>query len=112
DLDVLREGIGLVSIAQKDPLVEYKRQSFAMWQGMLDEIRAQVAYQLLTAQINVQRRPTTRPTQQMHTNGGSSNGSSKPEPSRAQVKLGRNDPCWCGSGKKYKNCHMRQDSAR
>ena len=39
DLDVLREGIGLMSIAQRDPLVEYKREVFSMWQGMLDEIR-------------------------------------------------------------------------
>ena len=61
DLDVLREGIGLMSIAQQDPLVEYKRQSFAMWQGMLDEIRTQAAYQLLTVQVNVrQPQPVAR----------------------------------------------------
>jgi preprotein translocase subunit SecA len=111
DLDMLREGIGLVSIAQKDPLVEYKRQSFAMWQGMLDEIRAQAAYQLLTAQINVRRQPAARPMQMTTNGGGSGGGPAKPEPVRAQNKLGRNDPCWCGSGKKYKYCHYKQDHA-
>jgi preprotein translocase subunit SecA len=111
DLDMLREGIGLVSIAQKDPLVEYKRQSFAMWQGMLDEIRAQAAYQLLTAQINVRRQPPARPMQTISSGGGSGGGPAKPEPVRAQNKLGRNDPCWCGSGKKYKYCHYKQDQA-
>jgi preprotein translocase subunit SecA len=110
DLDVLREGIGLVSIAQKDPLVEYKRQSFAMWQGMLDEIRSQAAYQVLTAQINVRRPPQVRQQQQMQAVGANT-GESRPEPARAQNKLGRNDPCWCGSGKKYKYCHYKQDRA-
>jgi preprotein translocase subunit SecA len=109
DLDVLREGIGLMSIAQKDPLVEYKRQSFAMWQGMLDEIRAQAAYQVLTAQVNV-RQP--QPRRQMQVQAvGAGGGDSHPEPVRVQNKLGRNDPCWCGSGKKYKFCHYKQDRA-
>jgi preprotein translocase subunit SecA len=109
DLDVLREGIGLMSVAQKDPLVEYKRQSFAMWQGMLDEIRAQAAYQLLTAQVNVRQQP---PRQRMQLQAvGAGGGDSHPEPVRVQNKLGRNDPCWCGSGKKYKFCHYKQDRA-
>jgi len=111
DLDVLREGIGLVSIAQKDPLVEYKRQSFAMWQGMLDEIRAQAAYQLLTAQVNVRRQAPARPMQISANGGGGGGGPAKPEPARAQSRLGRNDLCWCGSGKKYKYCHYKQDRA-
>ncbi|MBI5670032.1 MAG: preprotein translocase subunit SecA [Chloroflexi bacterium] len=112
DLDILREGIGLMSVAQRDPLVEYKRQAFGMWQGMMDEIRTQAAYQLLTTQV--QQRPT-QPVRRMQLQaqpqtaraGGAAE--SKPEPVRAQHKLGRNDPCWCGSGKKYKNCHLKQE---
>ena len=107
DLDILREGIGLMSIAQRDPLVEYKRAAFNMWQEMQGEIRAQAAYQLLTAQVNV-RQPMPvrqRPLQMLH--GGAAE--KKPEPVRVQNKPGRNDPCWCGSGKKYKHCHLKQD---
>ncbi|MBI1276537.1 MAG: preprotein translocase subunit SecA [Anaerolineaceae bacterium] len=121
DLDVLREGIGLMSVAQRDPLVEYKRESYSMWQGMMDEIRTQAAYQLLTAQIAP--RPMLRRAQPMQlnlsrpasmtTNAGASGASdSRPEPVRAQIKLGRNEPCWCGSGKKYKNCHLKEDQAK
>ncbi len=106
DLDVLREGIGLMSIAQRDPLVEYKRESFAMWRGMLEEIRYQAAYQLLTAQIARQPLPTRRPMQMARASGAAE---SRPEPVRVQNKLGRNDPCWCGSGKKYKYCHYKTD---
>ncbi|MEZ4670526.1 MAG: preprotein translocase subunit SecA [Anaerolineae bacterium] len=65
DLDVLREGIGLMSVAQRDPLVEYKRQSFSMWQGMMDEIRTQAAYQLLTVQVNSRPAPTRRQSVQL-----------------------------------------------
>jgi preprotein translocase subunit SecA len=81
-----------------------------MWQGMLDEIRAQAAYQVLTAQINVRRPPQVRQQQQVQAVGANT-GESRPEPARAQNKLGRNDPCWCGSGKKYKYCHYKQDRA-
>ncbi|NWG18362.1 MAG: preprotein translocase subunit SecA [Chloroflexi bacterium] len=110
DLDVLREGIGLMSVAQRDPLVEYKRQAFGMWQGMMDQVRALAAYQLLTTQV--MRQPTQQAIRrqapvQMARAGGAAD--SKPEPVRAQHKLGRNDPCWCGSGKKYKHCHYKQD---
>jgi preprotein translocase subunit SecA len=110
DLDILREGIGLVSIAQKDPLVEYKRQSFEMWQGMTDEVRHLAAYQLLATQVMRQPTPTRRPIQMVRATGAGG-GDSKPEPVRAQNKLGRNDLCWCGSGKKYKHCHYKQDRA-
>jgi preprotein translocase subunit SecA len=114
DLDILREGIGLMSVAQRDPLVEYKRQAFGMWQGMMDEVRALAAYQLLTTQV--QRQPPqpvrriqyqAQPQTQTARAGGAAE--SKPEPVRVQHKLGRNDPCWCGSGKKYKNCHWKQE---
>ncbi|MCB9452636.1 MAG: preprotein translocase subunit SecA [Anaerolineaceae bacterium] len=107
DLDILREGIGLMSIAQRDPLVEYQREGFSMWQAMQGQIRSQAAYQLLMAQVNT-RQPEPvrqRPLQMIH--GGAAE--KKPEPVRVQHKLGRNDPCWCGSGKKYKHCHLKQD---
>jgi preprotein translocase subunit SecA len=85
-----------------------------MWQGMMDEIKRQAAYQLMTAQVAVQRNPAMEmPRRQMQTvaAGGSSGAASKPEPVRAANKLGRNDVCWCGSGKKYKHCHYKEDRA-
>jgi preprotein translocase subunit SecA len=126
DLDMLREGIGLMSVAQKDPLVEYKRQSFAMWGNMMEEIKEKAAAQLLSTQVNprMPSRPAPsaritavkpvlpamsaapQPQQQAR---GTSAAEAKPEPVRVAVKLGRNDPCWCGSGKKYKNCHLKLD---
>jgi preprotein translocase subunit SecA len=113
DLDILREGIGLVSIAQRDPLVEYKREAFEMWKGMMDEVQQQAAYQLLTAQINVRQpqRIVRQQPQLMRANAGGGGAESRPEPVRAQTKIGRNDLCWCGSGKKYKYCHYKQDRA-
>lgn len=122
DLDVLREGIGLMSVAQRDPLVEYKRESYSMWQGMMDEIRTQAAYQLLTVQVapRIARRPQQtvqllKPAVPVTTTsgaGGAAAAEVRSEPVRAQIKLGRNDPCWCGSGKKYKNCHLKDDQAK
>ncbi|MBC6937585.1 MAG: preprotein translocase subunit SecA [Chloroflexi bacterium] len=110
DLDVLREGIGLMSVAQRDPLVEYKRQAFGMWQGMMDQIRVQAATQLLMTQVaQRQPQPAMRRQMQLHAARAGGAAESKPEPVRAQHKLGRNDPCWCGSGKKYKHCHYKQD---
>jgi preprotein translocase subunit SecA len=107
DLDVLREGIGLVSVAQRDPLVEYKREAFAMFNEMRTEIRRQAVQDIFRAQINViQRQPVQRKIQAVRPGAVQE---SKPEPARASHKLGRNDPCWCGSGKKYKQCHYKTD---
>ncbi|MBI1256890.1 MAG: preprotein translocase subunit SecA [Chloroflexi bacterium] len=110
DLDVLREGIGLMAIAQRDPLVEYKREAFEMFQVLQNEIHAHAVRSIFRVQVNqpqimrprVQVMQTLRPGAVVNT---------KPEPVRktAKASIGRNDPCWCGSGKKYKNCHMRTD---
>ncbi len=110
DLDVLREGIGLMSIAQRDPLVEYKRQGYAMWQEMQNELRAQAARDIFRVQVNMPQ-PVRRNLQAVRPSVGGSTVTAKAEPARKteKEKLGRNDPCWCGSGKKYKNCHYQQD---
>jgi preprotein translocase subunit SecA len=82
-----------------------------MWQGMLDEIRAQAAYQLLTTQVMRQQQTVRRPQLQLARANVAAvgGGDSRPEPVRALTKLGRNDLCWCGSGKKYKYCHYKTD---
>jgi preprotein translocase subunit SecA len=113
DLDVLREGIGLMSIAQRDPLVEYKREAFRMWEDMQDQIRAQAARDIFRVQVSMPQvqSPVRRPVAQVQATHGGAAADTKPEPVRkdSKAELGRNDPCWCGSGKKYKHCHMRTD---
>src|SRR5690606_24438128 len=123
DLDMLREGIGLVSIAQRDPLVEYKRQSFDMFDDMQARIRTQAPNTIFRVTVQ-QPAPTRRamtlgcgapimaaasPAQTATASGGANAADKAPQPARAVKRPGRNEPCWCGSGKKYKNCHEKQD---
>ena len=114
DLDVLREGIGLMAVAQRDPLVEYKREAFDMWEALQDEIKLQAARNIFRVQPPnqqaVMRQLINAPTRVQAVRPGAA-ATSKPEPVRktAKAALGRNDPCWCGSGKKYKNCHLKSD---
>jgi preprotein translocase subunit SecA len=113
DLDVLREGIGLQAIRQRDPVVEYKISAYNMWEELQDEIQSTIVRNIYRIALVKQQQPQVsniQERQQMIASGGG-NGKSKPEPARAtsKSKIGRNDPCWCGSGKKYKHCHYRQD---
>jgi preprotein translocase subunit SecA len=110
DLDVLREGIGLMSIAQRDPLVEYKREAFAMFNQMRAQIDRQALQDVFRVQVTtVQRQPAQRQMVAARPTVAGAVAEAKPEPARVQRKIGRNDPCWCGSGKKYKNCHLKAD---
>jgi preprotein translocase subunit SecA len=124
DLDVLREGIGLVSIAQRDPLVEYKRESFNMFDEMEARIRTQAINSIFRVQISqAQAIPARRNLQLGRANvpavmpatAGATQASTagrapeKAQPVRALKRPGPNEPCHCGSGKKYKQCHMRED---
>ncbi len=112
DLDVLREGIGLMAIAQRDPLVEYQRQAFAMWEDMQAQVRVKAAHDVLHVKIQTaQQQAVRRNFRAVRPGVGDSTATSKPETVRktTKEKIGRNDPCHCGSGKKYKQCHMKQD---
>jgi preprotein translocase subunit SecA len=114
DLDVLREGIGLMAIAQRDPLVEYKREAFRIWEDLQDEIKMTAARGIFSVQIRQplpQVRRQAQPVRAVASTGGNA-APAKAAPVRAQNRLGRNEPCWCGSGKKYKNCHMREDESK
>jgi preprotein translocase subunit SecA len=116
-LDHLKQGIGLVGYGQKDPLVEYKKESFDLFQAMLDRIdtftiRALFNLQVVAEQApeQLQQRRRSRPTSMMFTGpnqgaaaAGEEAGKTKTV-TRSQPKVGRNDPCPCGSGKKYKKC--------
>ncbi|NOX62229.1 MAG: preprotein translocase subunit SecA [Chloroflexi bacterium] len=113
DLDVLREGIGLQAVAQQDPLVAYKRAAYDMFADLMHSIEEDVVTRIYHVEAApVQRR---RPMRTIHAQASAMRagaGDGKPAPQRrVGPSLGRNDPCWCGSGKKYKNCHMKSDMA-
>jgi preprotein translocase subunit SecA len=117
-LDHLKQGIGLVGYGQKDPLVEYKKESFDMFQSMLDRIDTTTIRSLFNLQVvseqapdELARRRAARPRSMNFTGpnqgaapAGEEAGKVKTV-TRAEPKVGRNDPCPCGSGKKYKKCH-------
>ncbi|MSQ15812.1 MAG: preprotein translocase subunit SecA [Dehalococcoidia bacterium] len=103
ELEELRQGIGLRAYAQVDPLVMYKKEAFTLYEQLLDSIRHDIAHGIFHATISRDAQPTRRPAQPLRTN--QSNGSGQGEPVKVANKVGRNDPCPCGSGKKYKRCH-------
>ena len=110
-MDHLKEGIGLRGYGQRDPLVEYKRESFSMFEGMMDRVddeALRILFLLRTpdeeeAMIREYQRRKRREQAQMRFIG--SGATEKPQQVIRKEKVGRNDPCPCGSGKKYKKCH-------
>jgi preprotein translocase subunit SecA len=106
DLDALREGIGLRAYGQIQPLVAYKKEAFAMYEELLDAIEGDIVHAIYKVDVVRQQQPARRVVQ----TNRSDNGASQQQPAkRSATTAGRNDPCWCGSGKKYKHCHMRTD---
>ncbi|MDR1516078.1 MAG: preprotein translocase subunit SecA [Synergistaceae bacterium] len=123
-LDELRRGIGLRAIGQKDPLIEYQFESFNLFQQMLQSVREKVTEYALRVTVVTEDRSRRRATREgrdlllpgqnltpeqeaaMHA------GESKPAPVQKGPKIGRNAPCPCGSGKKYKHCHGRDQEAQ
>jgi preprotein translocase subunit SecA len=116
-LDHLKQGIGLVGYGQKDPLVEYKKQSFDLFQEMLDRIDTSTIRSLFNLQIVSeeppealrQRRGPRRPLTFTGPNQGAAAAGEEAGKVktivRDQPKVGRNEMCPCGSGRKYKKCH-------
>jgi preprotein translocase subunit SecA len=108
-MDQLREGIGLRAYGQKDPLVEYKFESYDMFQNMIASIQEETVRHLFRVQL-AQRDQLQRRQVQENRPGVDTAGARQPV--RRQKKVGRNDPCPCGSGKKYKKCCARKESER
>ena len=118
-LDHLRQGIHLRGYAQKNPKQEYKREAFELFEALLDRVRKEVTKIVFTVQIRSQEDvEETAPHAEVHNVqyqhadfdealGGDGDAGEAPlqEPAQAGPKVGRNDPCPCGSGKKYKHCH-------
>ncbi|MDO4357726.1 MAG: preprotein translocase subunit SecA [Clostridia bacterium] len=101
----LRDGIGLRAIAHRDPVIEYKMEGYEMFEEMIrliqEDTLRKLTYTVVTQRV--ERREVAKPTQAIHASSASSEPAAK-KPARAVAKVGRNDPCPCGSGKKYKNC--------
>ena len=136
-MDGLKEGVGLRAYGQKDPLIEYKKEGFELFQAMLDEVNGEALRFVFRAQPVQEQAPAAAPLRQTRTpaltyshqeasaiahaqsgaGGGQGDGgpasaaaqgaspAGKPQPVRVEHTVGRNDPCPCGSGKKYKKCH-------
>ena len=132
-MDQLREGIGLRALGQQDPVAAYGQEGFDMFEGMINEIKeetVQYCYSV-TLETDTERRTVIQIGGESKAEdvdsgilqamaGGTEEelpeGAEMPEREKKQQtvrrdhpKLGRNDKCWCGSGKKYKNCHMQSD---
>ena len=131
ELEDLRDSVSLRTYAQKNPLTEYKLEGYEIFDRMIDQIKSSVARTVLRVQIREQsqsRQPQARRTIETHKEGlqfGAAVATQRQQARRSteagavspvQVirtapKVGRNDPCPCGSGKKYKNCHGRTQSS-
>jgi len=122
-LDYLRQGIHLRGYAQKNPKQEYKREAFELFSQLLDVVKMEVTRTLMTVRIQTQDQAAeaalalelqagqlgkvtyTHPNEDGSVSHGAGAGLPDDDPAGAVPKVGRNDPCPCGSGKKYKNCH-------
>jgi len=113
-MEHFKEGIGLRAFGQKDPLVEYKNEAFQAFQELLNDIQFDIASTVYRVQVMKEppkpppppaalANPPASPPRPASPNGGGAERPATP----AGAKLGRNDPCWCGSGKKFKKCHGR-----
>jgi len=100
----LRQAVSLQGYAQKDPLLEYQEQGFRLFQEMVANIQNDTTSYILRAQVrqNTEREQVMKAT---GTNRGETNEKKKPKTNASVEKVGRNDLCPCGSGKKYKYCH-------
>jgi len=122
-MDMLKEGIGLRAYGQKDPLIEYKQEAYHMFVELIDTINQKTLEMLWRTEF-VEVPPATRglpprivmvhndstnmglsTAQETAIQKASKQRSEKPQPIKVEQKVGRNDPCPCGSGKKYKKCH-------
>ncbi len=105
-MDDLRRGIGLRGYGNTKPIDAYKQEGFEMFDAMINGIKDEVSRRILTAEVrrpeeSVQRKRVAREVANVGGDG------SKAQPVKKGKKVGRNDPCPCGSGKKYKHCHGR-----
>jgi preprotein translocase subunit SecA len=115
-IENLRQGIGLRGYGQKDPLVEYKNEAYKMFEKLINAIDDEIVHRIYKIQVQDAPPVALQEHQHIHAQAAGSNVASEVSTSSRSLtsvtstvvdkkNLGRNDPCWCGSGKKYKKCH-------
>ena len=109
-MDDLKQGIGLRAYGQHDPVVAYKEEGFTMFEAMVDSIREETVRRLFLVQLRAQQEVKREKVAKETGTGAANNAQVKKQPIRNKdKKVGPNDPCPCGSGKKYKKCCMQKD---
>ena len=110
NMDHLKQGIGLRAFKQQDPVQAYQMEGSAMFEEMIESIKLDTVKYLFHVQIEKapeERERVAKETRATHIGQGEEN-SSRRRPAKKEVTVGRNEPCPCGSGKKYKNCCGRE----
>ena len=109
-MDDLKQGIGLRAYGQHDPVVAYKEEGFSMFETMVEAIREETVRRLFLVQLRAQQEVKREKVARETGTGAANNAQVKKQPIRNKdKKVGPNDPCPCGSGKKYKKCCMQKD---
>ena len=109
-MDDLKQGIGLRAYGQHDPVVAYKQEGYEMFQAMVNAIREETVRRMFLVQVKpAQEVKREKVAKETVASGAASEGVIKKQPIRKDKKVGPNDPCPCGSGKKYKKCCMQKD---
>ena len=108
-MDDLKQGIGLRAYGQHDPVIAYKEEGYAMFQAMITAIREETIRRLFTVQLRTNQEIKRQKVAKETSASGTPDAAVKQQPVRKEKKVGPNDPCPCGSGKKYKKCCMQKD---
>jgi preprotein translocase subunit SecA len=103
-MDQLKRSMNLMGYGQKDPVIIFRDEGLDMFEEMTNGIREGTVDFVLKARIRKEQPIERKETVKITSTSGASDGTVKKEPKKAEKKPGRNDPCPCGSGKKYKNC--------
>ena len=110
-MDDLKQGIRLRAYAQQDPVIAYKKEGYEMFEAMVNAIKEETVRRLFLVRLKTNAELKREKVAKVTSEGGSSDKTVKPQPVRKTVKVGPNDPCPCGSGKKYKKCCRDKDIA-
>ena len=108
-MDDLKQGIGLRAYGQHDPVIAYKEEGFEMFEAMINAIREETIRRLMLVQLRPRQEVRREKVAKETSASGTAEATVKKQPVRVKEKIGPNDPCPCGSGKKYKKCCMHND---
>ena len=110
-MDDLKQGIGLRAYGQHDPVIAYKEEGYEMFQAMITAIREETIRRLFLVELKPAQEVRRQKVAKETSATGTPDGTVKKQPVRKEKKAGPNDPCPCGSGKKYKKCCMQKDKS-